>query len=528
MQDKNLILAVALSLLVYMGWTFYMERAMPKPARQPQIVDSTPPIPESAAPAAPSLEKTSGGGPSGQGAPASVFGIRPVGQKVEAAELGAGTLKLEFTTYGAALTSCRFADVTGPVELIVKPAPGLFATWPDTVFALKSQSPSLLVFEANTPEGFVATKTYRLNPEGTIHTLRLSVFNPSSQEKTLPSWNLNLGPGLGTVKSEQKENASMWRAVALLKQPSVKKPFKIKKLKLGDYSESWKWVGLDNRYFLAALLAKESEPMEKIQVVQGMVQEQKSPQIALVSKPSVLPAKSRKDWEFDFYLGPKDYVKLKGLGHDLHESVDFGFFGSLGKLALFCLQALYRVTGNYGLAIIVMTVALQFILFPLTYKSFKATLSMKKIQPQMKLIQEKYKEDPKRMNVEIMQLYKSGGANPLGGCLPMLLQIPVFFALFTTLRNSWELHGAFFMLWIRDLSAYDPYYILPVLMGGVMLLQQKLNPASADPDQAKMMMWMSGIFTFMFLHFPSGLVLYWMTNSILGICQQMLYSRYAS
>lgn len=503
-----------MSLLVYMGWAFYMERTAPVPARRSQIVDSTPPIPKPMEePATPAAEKNRDG--------------RPAARKVEAGD-PAAILKLEFTTYGAALTSCRFADVTGPVELIASPAPGLFATWPEVPFALKSQSPSLLVFEGTTPEGFTATKSYRLDPEGTIHTLKLSIFNPSSREKTLPSWTLNLGPGLGTVKSEQKENAGLWRAIALMEQPSVKKPFKLKKLKPGEYSEKWKWAGLDNRYFLAALLAKESGSMEKVRVTQGLVREEKAPQMALVSQASVLAAGSRKEWEFDFYLGPKDYVGLKKLGRDLHESVDFGFFGSLGKLALFSLQALYRVTGNYGLAIILLTVALQFILFPLTYKSFRATLSMKKLQPQMKLIQQKYKEDPKRMNVEIMQLYKSGGANPLGGCLPMLMQIPVFFALFTTLRNSWELHGAPFMLWIRDLSAYDPYYILPVLMGGLMLLQQKLNPASADPDQAKMMMWMSGIFTFMFLHFPSGLVLYWMTNSLLGICQQMLYSRYAS
>jgi YidC/Oxa1 family membrane protein insertase len=146
---------------------------------------------------------------------------------------------------------------------------------------------------------------------------------------------------------------------------------------------------------------------------------------------------------------------------------------------------------------------------------------MKKIQPEMQEIQKRYKEDPKRMNQEVMDLYKRHGTNPLGGCLPMLLQIPVFFALFTALRNSWNLHGAPFVFWIRDLSAKDPYYVLPLVMGAVMFLQQHLNPQTGDPAQAKMMKWMPVIFTFMFLSFPSGLVMYWLINSLWGFAQTM-------
>jgi YidC/Oxa1 family membrane protein insertase len=146
---------------------------------------------------------------------------------------------------------------------------------------------------------------------------------------------------------------------------------------------------------------------------------------------------------------------------------------------------------------------------------------MKKIQPEMQAIQKKYKDDPKRMNQEVMDLYKRHGTNPLGGCLPMLLQIPVFFSLFTALRNSWDLHGAPFIFWIKDLSAKDPFYVLPLVMGGIMFLQQNLSPQTGDPSQAAMMKWMPVIFTFMFLTFPSGLVLYWLINSTWGFAQTM-------
>ncbi|MBD3271461.1 MAG: membrane protein insertase YidC, partial [Elusimicrobia bacterium] len=180
------------------------------------------------------------------------------------------------------------------------------------------------------------------------------------------------------------------------------------------------------------------------------------------------------------------------------------------------------ITGNYGWSIILLTMCLQVILFPLTMKSFKASMAMKKLQPHIKQIQAKYKEDPKRLNVEMMNLYKSTGTNPFGGCLPMLFQIPIFWALFTTLRNAFELRGAPFIFWIKDLSVHDPFYVLPILMGIAMLVQQRLVSVSADPQQARMMMFMPIIFTFFFLKFPAGLVLYWFTNSILTMIGQLL------
>ncbi|HOX23889.1 MAG TPA: membrane protein insertase YidC, partial [Elusimicrobiales bacterium] len=159
----------------------------------------------------------------------------------------------------------------------------------------------------------------------------------------------------------------------------------------------------------------------------------------------------------------------------------------------------------------------------------KANVLMRKLQPELKAIQDKYKSNPQKLNEEMLALYKRHGANPLGGCLPMLLQIPVFFALFTALRNSWDLHGAPFVLWIRDLSYKDPYYVLPLTMGAIMFLQQRRSAMPGmDPTQQMMMQWMPLIFTFMFLNFPSGLVLYWLLGSVVGFFVQIeLQKKYA-
>ncbi|MFH1378934.1 MAG: YidC/Oxa1 family insertase periplasmic-domain containing protein, partial [bacterium] len=239
---------------------------------------------------------------------------------------------------------------------------------------------------------------------------------------------------------------------------------------------------------------------------------------------TLLPGEE-KTYTFKVYVGPKGYTHLKNLGFNLEESINFGLFSFLGKFVFNVLKYFYKITGNYGWSIVLLTMCLQVFFFPLSIKSFKASMAMKKLQPQIKIIQTKYKEDPKRLNVELMNLYKTSGTNPFGGCLPMLLQIPVFWALFTTLRNAFELRGAPFIFWITDLSMHDPFFVLPILMGAGMLLQQKLTAVSADPNQARMMMFMPVIFTFMFLKFPAGLVLYWFTNSLLTMTGQFIFMK---
>lgn len=227
-------------------------------------------------------------------------------------------------------------------------------------------------------------------------------------------------------------------------------------------------------------------------------------------------------FEGETFFVQKNYSVLKELNNNLHLSVDFGVFGIIAVPILKGLQFIYKYIPNYGLAIILITLFIRTLLFPLQYKSFKSMKKMQKLQPELAKVKEKYGDDPQRMQKETMELFKRNGANPMGGCLPLLLQMPVFFAFYQVLFNSVELLNAPFILWINDLSAKDPYYVLPVLMGIAMFGQTKLNPSTtADPTQQKMMMFMPLIFTFFMKDLPAGLNLYIFVSTVFGIAQQL-------
>ncbi|WP_447975306.1 membrane protein insertase YidC [Nitrospira sp. Kam-Ns4a] len=234
------------------------------------------------------------------------------------------------------------------------------------------------------------------------------------------------------------------------------------------------------------------------------------------------------------YAGPKEYDTLKALGLGLEETIDFGWFiygsWSLVKAVAWPLFAVlrfvYGFTHNYGVAIILLTVAIKLLFVPLQYKSYKSMKDMQVIQPKVLALQAKYKDDRERLNRELIKLYRDHKVNPVGGCLPMLLQMPVFVALFNILYMTIDLRQAPFVLWITDLSVQDPYYVLPVLMGISMVVQQKIMPTTMDPTQAKIMLVFPAFLTLLFLTFPAGLVLYWLTNNVLTIAQQFVTDRY--
>ena len=253
---------------------------------------------------------------------------------------------------------------------------------------------------------------------------------------------------------------------------------------------------------------------------------------------------SQEQVEFNLFFGPKSLKLLKSLGHDLNLAINFGWFDFLAKPFLYFMNFLYGFIPNYGVAIILLTVVTKIIFWPLGSKSYKSMNEMKKIQPLLAEIKEKYGNDKKRMNEEVMGLYKTYKINPMGGCLPMVAQIPVFFALYRMLYETIELRHAPFLLWIKDLSAPDrlfhfafsipfmePPYGIPVLtiiMGATMFIQQKMTPAVGDPTQAKMMMILPFVFTVIFVNFSAGLVLYWLINNVLSILQQYIISRKAA
>ena len=229
------------------------------------------------------------------------------------------------------------------------------------------------------------------------------------------------------------------------------------------------------------------------------------------------------DMNFHGYIGPKVYKTLKNIKPVLTHTIEYGWF-TFASAPLFALLSwLYGIFGNWGWSIIALTLIIRAVLYPLTYKGMVSMQKMKLLAPKVKAIKEKYKGDPQRLNKATMDLYKKNGANPLGGCLPMLLQIPVFFAIYRVLLNAVELQGAPWMLWITDLSRMDSTYVLPILMGASMYYQQKLTPSNfTDPMQEKVFKFLPIIFTFFFVTFPAGLVLYWFVNNLFSIAQQFV------
>lgn len=443
-----------------------------------------------------------------------------------------------FSSKGAGIKTYFFKDSVADVDLTPYAGEGYFATLPQVDFTEFARTKDSITFVGDIVAGLTVSKTYRFNENG-INNLSVTFENRTNQTFTLGEWGYNFGPGLATVKSEMKDNERESKAVYLVQEEGKRKPTLETFTKKSKQPElPWLWAGVENRYFLAVLIPQGWQP-GALSVDKPVIGKQDGalwglfgqndltgPQLKVSVPGAALEAKSKVEYNSDFYFGPKDYQKFLDLPYHLDRSIAFGFFGALGKIARNVLETFYGWTGNYGVAIIMLTVLLQLILCKFTIMQLKSAAQMKKIQPEMKRIQEKYKGDPQAMNRATLELYQKNKVNPLAGCLPMLIQLPIFLALFNALRTSWALHGAKFVFWLTDLSSKDPYYILPVLMGAVMFFQQKGNiPAGTDPAQAAMFKYMPLIFTLLFMNFPSGLVLYWLTNSLLTFGIQTLVNR---
>jgi len=247
--------------------------------------------------------------------------------------------------------------------------------------------------------------------------------------------------------------------------------------------------------------------------------------LGLISAPVEVPAGGTGTLSVKLYAGPKIQKLLSAAAPHLERTVDYGWLWFISEPLFWLLQKLHGLFGNWGWAIIVLTLMIKLVFFHLSATSYKSMARMRKMQPRITQLRERYAGDRQRMNQAMMELYKKEKINPLGGCLPIAVQIPVFIALYWVLLESVELRQAPFMLWIQDLSNHDPYFVLPILMGITMLLQQRLNPPPPDPIQAKVMMALPFVFTFFFLFFPAGLVLYWFVNNVLSIIQQWVITR---
>ena len=398
----------------------------------------------------------------------------------------------------------------------------------DPINLVENSSPNDLTFEYSRPDGVSISQTFIFHPDRYDIGLTVAVANNSEYQAEG-----NIRANINNLPTENKSSYYSFIGTALLIDGELEE-IKQKKMKEDKYlSGRIEWVAYEDDYFMSAIIPEDQKDGSFTARLSssGVIS-------AAYSAPSVSlrPLESVSE-KFMLYMGPKDLDTLKKFGKNLDLAVHFGFFDIIAKPLHFVLRFFNRYVHNYGVSIILLTILVKIILWPLTHKSYKSMKEMQKLQPLMAKIREKYKDDREQMQRELMGLYKTYKVNPMGGCLPLLIQFPILFAMFRILGNSIELRHAPFMLWITDLSAPDrlfnfpfkiplmsPPYGIPVLtllMGASMFIQQKMQPTpGGDPAQAKVMMFLPIIFTIMFINFPSGLVLYWLLSNIITIGQQ--------
>jgi YidC/Oxa1 family membrane protein insertase len=536
-MDKRALIGITLSVLVLIAYQQFINHyygAPPTESPAPTSVKSD-------------AEKTS------TAAPAPVV---PAGAPSQAApvELGAGQSAREirvetdnylavFTSQGARLKSFKFkkyrtsADEKSPPFEIVSNAAGVPlplgvrlqapAPFEDgaLVYAVQGSDLKLtgdakatLVFQGQSSDGAVITKT--LTFSGANYAIGLEVGVKSADGAAL------VPEVLLTDKSDHSvaNHDAPFEGYLALVDNKIKREPAAEAIKGHEFSGEVSWAGFGHTYFFIALVP-DNGAQHKISVRQAG-----AALVAAVAGPAG-------NGRYTLFVGPKELGLLQSVGKGIERSIDFGYFGFVSIPFLYVLHFFHRFTASYGLDIIILTVLIKLLLWPLTHKSMVSMKAMGKLAPQMEKLKEKFAGDKEKLNREIMELYKRNGVNPLGGCLPMLLQFPVFIGLYNALSTPIELRHAPF-LWIKDLSRPDwqslPFTvgdwhlgipILTILMGASMFLQQWMTPSAGDPNQRKMMMLMPLMFTFMFVSFPAGLTVYWLVNNVLSIVQQYWINR---
>src|SRR4030042_2027237 len=397
----------------------------------------------------------------------------------------------------------------------------------ESITLTEGSAPKNLTFRCLRSDGVAVDQTFGFFPDRYDIDILIEILNNSESQ-----FEGNIWACLKNLPSQKKKFSYSFTGAALLLNDELNeiKPKKMKEDKL--LSGRIGWVAYEDDYFISAVIPED----QKEGSFTGGLSSSGIIEAIYVAPSTIVRPLEKVSSGFTLYMGPRDLEILKKTGKKLDQAINFGFWDIIAKPLHFLLQYFNRFAHNYGVSIIILTVLIKIIFWPLTHKSFKSMKKMQKLQPRMAKIREKYKGDREQMQRELMGLYKTYKVNPMGGCLPILIQIPVFFALYRILANSIELRHAPFMLWITDLSAPDrllnfsfsipfmsPPYGIPVLtllMGASMFIQHKMSRAPGDPAQTKVMMYLPIIFIVMFINLPSGLVLYWLTNNILSIMQQ--------
>ncbi len=410
----------------------------------------------------------------------------------------------------------------------------IFSTDKDSIVLNPGQKPEELSFRYVSPEGIIIEQVFNFAPEGYDITADVKITNSSGA-----MINGNIKSVINNLPPNQKGRYYSFTGAAAFFNNELEdyKPGDLDDDDTPDLSGNIDWFAYEDEYFISAVAPEEVKEARFTAIMQpsGVIT------ATHFSTPVELPGASEVSRKYYLFLGPRDTDIINDFGHKLGKAIDYGFFSIIAGPLHFVLNFFNGFLHNYGFSIILLTIIIKIIFWPLTHKSQKSMKEMQKLQPLMAKIREKYKDNREMMNKELMGLYRTYKVNPMSGCLPMLIQIPVFFALYRVLGSSIELRHAPFAFWINDLSApdrlfsfpfsipfMDPPYGIPVLtllMGASMFLQQKMQPMIGDPSQAKIMMFMPLIFTVMFINFPSGLTLYWLTQNFLTIGQQYFINK---
>ncbi|OQY60511.1 MAG: membrane protein insertase YidC [Desulfobacteraceae bacterium 4572_88] len=558
MEQARLFLAIALSFLVFFVWEFFMveRETVQNPEKPPSHLEDAGEVakePGSAPEVAPYVKE---GEPSAFSAESAYpsRGDEPApriitisSQKYTAriSEKG-GVFKsfvlrdyrerVEADSPPKEMVSPELPRGTLVTDFVGKSLPGL----ENAVFSAETESdtaqvynqPRDISFSWQSPHGVTVEKIFHFSPD--TYMIGFSVIIKNGSDRPIRD---SLSIGLAGIVSDSGNSAYGFEGPSALINDTLEQ------IAPGDIEDKdvfrgkLGWTSVETRYFLSGLIpAKAAADAEMRLFTKDRLLENR-----YVNPVSDIQPGTQHRSEFSLFMGPKSLTVLKGLNNGLDKVVNFGWFDVIAKPCLWMMNFLHDIIPNYGVSIIILTVMIKLVLWPLGNKSYKSMGEMKKIQPLMAEIREKYKNDRKKMNEELMGLYKTYKINPMGGCLPMVLQIPVFIALYRMLYEAIELRHAPFVGWINDLSAPDrllhfgfdvPFMdppdgipVLTIVMGATMFLQQKMSPPPGDPAQAKIMMLMPIMFTFIFINFSSGLVLYWLVNNVLSIAQQYYVSK---
>jgi YidC/Oxa1 family membrane protein insertase len=525
MENKNFIIAIILSVVIMFVWTEFF-------APKPQQVDKTDgqeketvveekvpaPLEEIIQPA----EKTAESINSDE---LKVSVVHPE----KTGSITNGYLTLEYSTLSGKVTSSKIVAkkyASKEVDLADAMAAGAYFPNLNSVFGnepgykVKRAGKDFVEFTYEN-KGITESKTIKLLDNYRIEISKKVANNTEYAIPWKPSLNF----------SSQQENESILS--------SYRRKFEVVMGKMGGEYESCgdqkdvdsflstgnrvNWAGINYGYFLFAVLSKEKD----LEIEAEINKSKNLSRFSVSEENRLLQPGDEREAVFSIFYGTKERELLVKEDLGLEKTISFGWTSFLSEPLLIALNFFYKYVGNYGIAIILLTIVVKLLLFPLSNASYKSMNRMKKLQPKIKLLQEKHKNDKETLNKETMLLYQKEGVNPLGGCLPMFIQMPVYISLYYMIQNATELYNAPFLpVWLTDLSEKDPYYIIPVSLGILMFVQTKLTPQQTDNKQAKIMMYtMPVVFTWISLVLPAGMTLYWFVNTLLGIAQQFYITK---